>query len=96
MTLVAAERQDDQASILESVIEIIRPYAKSSPDQLDAATPIEKLGVDSFDFVEIVFAIEEKYGIEISYNVNSTFAELVTIGKLADEVAALVAAKKAG
>lgn len=92
---VADERQVSEESILPDVIEIIRPYAKSDPDQLSAETPLDKLGVDSFDFVEIVFKLEEKYGIEIDYNVNSTFEKLITVGSLAKEVAGLVAAKKA-
>ena len=50
--------------------------------------------MDSFDLVEIIFAVEEKFGVEVDYNINSTYTHLATIGDLAREVAAL-AAKKA-
>lgn len=92
-----AQTQDgpvDEAAVAADVIDIIRPYAKPDPKALTPATRLDKIGVDSFDFVEIIFKIEEKFGVEIDYNVNSTFSTLVTIENLAKEVAALVAAKK--
>lgn len=92
---MAETEPGDRAAIRDAVIEIIRPYAKNDPDSLGADTQLDKIGVDSFDFVEIVFKLEEQFGIEIDYNVNSTFANIATVGALADQVATLVEAKKA-
>ena len=95
---MSAQTQDepvDEAAVASAVIEIIRPYVKANPDALSADTRLDKIGVDSFDFVEIIFKIEETFGVEVEYNVNSTFSHLVTIGNLAKEVATLAAAKKA-
>ena len=75
------------------MIEIIRPYSKAEDVTLDGDTPIDKLGIDSFDFVEIVFKAEETFGIDIDYNVNSSFKSTLTIGQLVDEVAKQVPAK---
>lgn len=75
------------------MIEIVLPYSKAEGVTLDASTPIDKLGIDSFDFVEIVFKLEETFGIDIDYNVNSSFKSTLTIGQLVDEVDKQVSAK---
>lgn len=95
MTAQTQDESVDEAAVAAAVIDIIRPYAKSDPNSLSVDTRLDKIGVDSFDFVEIIFKIEEKFGVEVEYNVNSTFSHLVTIGNLAKEVATLAAAKKA-
>ncbi|MFC3691031.1 acyl carrier protein [Chenggangzhangella methanolivorans] len=82
----------DRDAVRDGVIDIIRGYAKVK--ELSAATQLDKIGVDSFDFVEIVFKIEEKYGVEIDYNANASFSDISTVGLLADKVVALVEAKK--
>lgn len=75
------------------MIEIVRPFSKAEDVTLGADTPIDKLGIDSFDFVEIVFKVEETFGIDIDYNVNSSFKSTLTIGQLVEEVAKQVPAK---
>lgn len=89
----AAEQTPDNESILSTLVEIVRPYSKADDVTLDADTPIEKLGIDSFDFVEIVFKLEETFGIDIDYNVNSSFKSTLTIGQLVEEVARQIPAK---
>ena len=95
MSDVSGERFADAGLILSDLVEIIRPYAKSYQQYLQADTKIDKIGIDSFDFVEIIFSVEEKYGIDVDYNVNSTFKQLSTIGDFANEISRLVTAKTA-
>ncbi|MFD1703802.1 acyl carrier protein [Methylopila henanensis] len=84
----------DSGDILATLIGMIQSRAKTTAP-LDAATRIDGVGIDSFDFVEIIFEVEEKYGIEVDYNANSTFKTTATIGDFAAEIARLVAAKSA-
>ena len=93
MSDVMEPRDAAVGPIIDDLVEIIRPYAKNYTGSLGPDAKIEKIGVDSFDFVEIIFQVEEKYGIDVDYNANSTFSKLPTIGDLASEIARLVAAK---
>ncbi|WP_196804827.1 acyl carrier protein [Methylopila sp. M107] len=93
MNAVLEPGKPDVEAILPDLVDIIRPYAKSYAGELNADTKIEKIGIDSFDFVEIIFNVEEKYGVDVDYNVNSTFSKLSTIGDFAAEISKLVAAK---
>lgn len=93
MSDISGSRGSADGPVLSDLVEIIGPYAKGHRDDLKAETKIEKIGIDSFDFVEIIFQIEEKYGIDVDYNANSTFSRLTTIGDFADEISRLVAAK---
>ncbi|KQU54804.1 hypothetical protein ASG72_04105 [Bosea sp. Leaf344] len=57
-------------------------------------TIIEETGVDSFDFVELIFKVEERFDISIDYNANRSINELKTVGDLAGEIDKLVAKKQ--
>ena len=94
MSVLAQVEPADEAAVLSTMIEIIRPYAKGGNLTLGANTLINKLGIDSFDFVEIIFQVEETYAVDFDYNVNSSYKDTVTIGQLSGEVAKLVAAKQ--
>ena len=53
-------------------------------------------GSSNIDVIEIVFAIEEKFGVTLPFNANeSAVAEFETIGKVADAVKAVVGEKAA-
>lgn len=89
---VAEARSAD--AIVPALIEVIRPYAKGASDDWDASTEIASIGIDSFDFVEILFKLEERYEIDIDYNVNSSYAQMATIGDIAAEIEKRLAAKR--
>jgi len=56
-----------------------------------ADTAIAEAGIDSFDFVELIFQVEEHFDVGIDYNVNTAVNELRTVGDLASEIDKLVA-----
>lgn len=56
---------------------------------------LEDTGFNSYDFVEIIFKLEDHFGIEIDYNANNNINDVKTIGQLCDEVAKLLAKKQA-
>jgi acyl carrier protein len=80
--------------VLNEVKQIIAKQARVPADQLTANTRLETLGIESIDVIEIVFAIEEKFGVTLPFNANeSAVAEFETIGKVAEAVKAIVAEK---
>lgn len=58
-------------------------------------TLLEETGLNSYDVVELIFKLEDHFGIEIDYNANSSGSDVKTLGELCDEIGALVAKKRA-
>lgn len=57
-------------------------------------TLLEETGFNSYDFVEIIFKLEDHFGIEIDYNANNNINDVRTIGELCNEIAKLLAKKQ--
>ena len=56
-----------EKSVEQRVIEIIVEQLKVSPEEVTLeASFIEDLGADSLDLVELIMAMEEEFGLEIS------------------------------
>ena len=57
-------------------------------EHIELSTNFKKdLGLDSFDFVNIIYAIEEKYGVELE---EDRYRRLNTIGELIEYLNVLV------
>ena len=63
--------------VLDEVRLIISRQLKIPVERLTEEAKLLDLGVESLDFIEIVFALEEKFDISIPYNANETS----TVGK---------------
>jgi acyl carrier protein len=61
-------------------------------EKLVPSATLEDIGLDSVDLVSVVFAIEEKYGIEIA---EDAFARTDTLGVVLGKIDALIDAKNA-
>lgn len=56
-----------EKSVEQKVIDIIVEQLKVSPEEVSLeASFIEDLGADSLDLVELIMAMEEEFGLEIS------------------------------
>lgn len=60
--------------IIDEVRSIISKQLKIPIEHLSRNTKLQELGVESLDFIEIVFALEEKFDVSIPYNANETSA----------------------
>lgn len=76
----------------EELIDIIAEEALIDKDKLDPAAKLEDIGLDSVDLVSVVFAIEEKYGIEIA---EDAFSRTDTLGVVLQKIDGLIDAKAA-
>jgi acyl carrier protein len=80
--------------VLDDVKRIIARQISVPFDQLSPESRLEAIGIESLDVIEIIFALEEKFGIAIGFNANESAAlAFETIGQIADEVQKLVAKK---
>jgi acyl carrier protein len=94
--------------VAEGVKGVIAKELKLPIEQLSDDTKFADLGAESIDIIEIVFALEEKYDIDISVNFNQAGADisspsgqmsrtdLATIGDICNAVQSLLDSKAAG
>jgi acyl carrier protein len=86
------------AEVADGVIEIIAKQAKVAPETLSRETVLGDLGIESFDTIEIVFALEEKFDIEVPFNANTddkSAAAFHTVGDVIDGIQKIVDARDA-
>ena len=85
------------ADVASSVLEVIAKQAKVEPDKVTRDTPLAELNLESLDTIELIFALEEKFNIEIPYNANEANTagiNFTTAGDVIDAVAKLVDEQK--
>ena len=77
------------ADVAADVIAII---AKKVPGGKDVklSDNLQQLGLESIDALEMVFDLEEKFGIQIPYNANSAATDFATVGDVATAIQKLV------
>lgn len=87
------------ADVAREVIEVIAKQAKVDPAKVARDTELADLNLESLDSIELIFALEEKFNIEIPFNANeanSAGISFTTAGNVIDAVAKLVDEHKAG
>jgi acyl carrier protein len=75
-------------STLETLQDILVLEFGLSRDQLTTAAELDQLGVDSLDLLELMFKIEDRFGIAIK---NDTPTNLVTVGDVVGYIDGLLA-----
>jgi acyl carrier protein len=81
-----------------ALLDIIAKESSVERDKITHESTMEDLGIESIEMVEILFAIEEHFDIEVPYNANVQDAagvEFNTVGDVIEVVGALVAKKQA-
>jgi len=87
------------ADVAREVIEVIAKQAKVEPDKVTRETELVDLNLESLDSIELIFALEEKFNIEIPFNANDQNSAVIsfeTAGDIIDAVAKVVAEQKGG
>jgi acyl carrier protein len=87
------------ADVASDVLEVIAKQAKVEPDKVARETELVDLNLESLDTIELIFALEEKFNIEIPFNANEAGTagiSFTTAGDVIDAVAKLVEEQKGG
>ena len=77
--------------VANGVIELVTSKVRNKHGPLQMSDGLETLGLESLDVLELTFAIEEKFNIEIPFNANnSTGPGFKTVGDVVAAVQRLV------
>jgi len=80
---------------IDKVISIVAAQLQRDPAGITAETNLQEAGFESIDVIEAVFALEEEFGIDISFNANDESDGFATVRDVASIVDAELAKKKA-
>ena len=81
------------AEVAEDVVAIIAKKVPGGKD-IKLSDNLQELGLESIDALEMVFDLEEKFGIQIPYNANSAATDFATVGDVVKAIQGLVAQKQ--
>lgn len=85
-------------AVREKILAIIAEQVLRDVSDIPADAPLADLGLDSLAMVEVIFAIEEAFDIQIPFNANQgdpTNIDLSSVSSVVDAVQGLLARKAA-
>jgi acyl carrier protein len=88
MTSSPARKYDFMAATDDELIDLIAVEALIDRDLLTRKATLSDVGLDSVGVVSVIFAVEEKYGVEIQ---EDEFADTTNLGKFLDTLKAIIA-----
>ena len=77
---------------LDEILDIVAQKAVIDRSKLTPDVRLADLNVSSLDMVEVVFALEDRFGIQLPFNANTSSNEIQTVG----DVIAMVEKQLAG
>jgi nodulation protein F len=75
------------------IIEKIKAHAETGGEEITPSTDLSTLGIHSLELTEIIFDLEEKYGIEIEMNTVDAWSNLKNVGDMVEAVRELIVKK---
>jgi acyl carrier protein len=73
--------------VFSEIVEILAKYGSANAAELTLETKLEDINIESLDLVEIMFAIEERFEIEVPSNPNAeSRLEFTTVGEIVEGV----------
>ncbi|MBP7252852.1 MAG: acyl carrier protein [Alphaproteobacteria bacterium] len=82
------------AAMTNDILDIIAVKAMVPRDKLALEAKLSDLSISSLDVVEIVFALEDKFNVELPFNANAQNQEFETLGQVVALVEKQVARKQ--
>lgn len=79
---------------LDEILDVVAQKAMIDRSKLTPDAKLSDLNVSSLDMVEVMFALEEKFGIELPFNANTSANEFETVGDVIASVEAQLAQKR--
>ena len=86
-------------STKEKIRAIVAEQALLDPGDVADGAKLDDLGIDSLGIVEVIYAIEEDFGITVPFNANEPEAsdfDISSLDAIAEAVDRLVAEQKGG
>lgn len=83
-------------STLDTLRDILVANFPVQPDAVHRDARLDALDIDSLSVVEVLFEVEDRFGITIPSDSGSQRNTLKTIGDLTDYVDSLIVAQKSG
>ncbi|PWJ78400.1 acyl carrier protein NodF [Pseudaminobacter salicylatoxidans] len=77
----------------QEIIDKIRAHADMEGGEVTPETELNALGIHSLELTEIIFDLEEAYGIEIEMNTVEAWGNLKNVGDMVAAVRELIGAK---
>jgi acyl carrier protein len=84
------------ADVASDVIAIVRKKVPGDREEIKLTDKLTDLGLESIDALEMIFDLEEKFGIQIPYNANSAATDFATVGDIVKAIEKLVADNAGG
>ncbi|WP_207456979.1 acyl carrier protein [Azospirillum sp. SYSU D00513] len=81
--------------LVEDVLTIIAEKGRVGRERLVPEARLMELNIASLDVIEIIFALEERFDIEIPFNANDAASGFNTVGDVIGAVERAVASPKA-
>jgi len=78
------------ADVTADVIAIITKKIPGEKKEIQLGDNLQALGLESIDALEMIFDLEEKFGIQIPYNANSAATDFSTVGDVVKAIQRLV------
>jgi nodulation protein F len=79
--------------LAQDIINKIKPHADPAIGEITLDTELSELGIHSLELTEIIFDLEEAYGIEVEMNTTEAWSKLANVGDIIESVRALIAKK---
>ncbi len=73
-------------ALTNEILDVIAAKAMVERATLDLTAKLSDLSISSLDVVEIVFALEDKYNVELPFNANAQNQEFETLGQVVNLV----------
>ena len=79
---------------IDEILDVVAQKAMIDRSKRTVDAKLADLNVSSLDMVEVIFALEDKFGIELPFNANTNSTEFETVGDVIAMVEKQMAAKK--
>lgn len=79
--------------IADDIIAKIASHADADAGPITRDTELTALGIHSLELTEIIFDIEDQFGIEVDMNTSDAWSNLKNVGDIVDAVRRLIDAK---
>lgn len=79
-------------SRIDEILDVVAQKAMIDRSKLTREAKLSDLNVSSLDMVEVMFALEDKFGIELPFNANINASAFETLGDVIDLVEKQLAA----